>query len=86
MGSIDRAAAGDAVVVDDGPGWQTLGQGDLGVIGIITCVNTAVVLLSLHLWLHASWLPYKTRMPLLLLSTGVAVRVIDAEIQTVANV
>lgn len=55
-------------------GWEALGQADLAIVGLVTCVDSAVGLLVLHIMNHWRWAPYMTKIPLLLIITGVAVR------------
>lgn len=53
--------------------WEPLGQADLAVIGVVICVDSAVGLLVIHVAHRWSWSPYAAKVPLLAVTTGVAV-------------
>lgn len=54
-------------------GWEALGKADLAIAGLVTCVDSTVGLLVLHIMHRWEWSPYMTKIPALLVTTGIAV-------------
>lgn len=57
-----------------GDDWVELGQADFAAIGLATTINVAVGLLVLHIVCRRHLGPYMSKIPLLLVIAGVAVR------------
>lgn len=56
-----------------GPTWRQLGETDFGAIGFATGVNVAAALLLAHVVWEASWPPYATIIPRIVVFSGLAV-------------
>ena len=53
--------------------WQALEWPDFIVIAFSSCVATAAMLLMLHVLVNRAWVPYKTRIPGLIVCSALSV-------------